>query len=67
MSATASGVQDTRQDEVLGIDNEWEAVVDGEAEWEEEERVNGAIIMIKRRRRRRRREGGRKDARCKLS
>lgn len=28
VSAATSGVQDTRQDGVLGIDNDWEAVVD---------------------------------------
>ena len=54
MSATASGVQDMRPDEVSGRDNEWEAVVDREVEWEGE-RVNGVIIIIRRRRRRRKR------------
>ena len=37
-----------------GRDNEWEAVVDREVEWEGE-RVNGVIIIIRRRRRRRKR------------
>jgi len=55
VSATASGVQDMRQDEVSGIDNEWEAVVDRVAEWEGK-RVNGVIIIIRRRRRRKRRQ-----------
>jgi len=50
-----------RQDEVLGIDNDWEAVVDRGAEWKEGERVDGAIIIIIRRRRR---DKERKDARC---